>query len=877
MWNLDQIILQATESFLRKLRQRLIITLMVVVLPILGVILYQAKIARDLGIAEAQENAWEVAANVALRESRVIDSARQLLALLADSAEVINGDTRVCNDFLRRFVEHNGLYIDLGVADANGVARCRANVEAVGESVASASHFQRAIAVKGFATGDYALAGAAGRQGVAFAFPLLTPEGNVRAVIFAALDVKWINQLAAESNLADGVALSIVDSQGILLARFPESEKWVGKHLPDASMFEMLRLRMQTTRELIGLDGVERLYALKPLIANTPAAGQIYVMVGIPKALAFGQASRALIRNLSWLFIVALTAGGLAWLVGSKFVVGYVKVRVQAEEERARLAAIVESSEDAIIGMTLDGVITTWNDGAESTYGFSAREIIGKSILQLIPNDHHDEVFALLDVVKQGRGINRYESKRKRKGGRLFDVSASLSPIRDVHRKVVGAATITRDITLLRKGEEQLLVYTDQLEALNRVAQETAETLSVEQVISRGLKRLVSTSGFDFAFVHFSQEISGRDFYGVGVESCSLQEIEAIWLRLGSDFEQCFWRCSNPWFVDDVEAAPEFASAAVDNLVKALAVLPLRQESPLQAAITMLSLKRHSFGADERQFLQAMARQIALGVENARLYSATVQTNQELRREIDERKRAEQTLADFTAMVAHDLRSPLSNVVSITDSLRNGVFGETTELQQEWLWKVQESCRSLITHVSDFLDISKIDAGKLRLTKTPVELNELLHEAFLEYSVEADKKCITFRTEISGNLPRLFADVRRISQVLENLLSNAFKFTPSGGEVSIGARSGSDAEILWWVKDSGVGVPREEFDHIFDKYRQVIGSQQSGHNGTGLGLAICKKVVEAHGGRIWLESEPNKGSTFFVTLPAYFDESGAET
>jgi signal transduction histidine kinase len=296
--------------------------------------------------------------------------------------------------------------------------------------------------------------------------------------------------------------------------------------------------------------------------------------------------------------------------------------------------------------------------------------------------------------------------------------------------------------------------------------------------------------------------------------------------------------------------------------------LPLRQEPPLHAAITILSLKEHSFGADERQFLQAMSRQIALGVENARLYSVTVQANQELRREIDERKRAEQTLADFTAMVAHDLRSPLSNVVSITDSIRNGLFGETTEPQQEWLWKVQESCLSLINHVSDFLDISKIDAGKLQLTKTPVELKALLQEGFLEHSVEANKKRIAFKTEISDDLPRLFVDVRRISQVLENLLSNAFKFTPSGGEISIGARHRGDAEILWWVKDSGIGVPRAEFDHIFDKYRQVTGSQQSGHNGTGLGLAICKKVVEAHGGRIWLESEPDKGSTFFVTLPA---------
>jgi signal transduction histidine kinase len=120
------------------------------------------------------------------------------------------------------------------------------------------------------------------------------------------------------------------------------------------------------------------------------------------------------------------------------------------------------------------------------------------------------------------------------------------------------------------------------------------------------------------------------------------------------------------------------------------------------------------------------------------------------------------------------------------------------------------------------------------------------------------------------DLPRLFVDVRRINQVLENLLSNAFKFTPSGGEILIGARRWGDAEILWWVKDSGIGVPREEFDHIFDKYRQILDAQRDKRSGTGLGLAICKKIIEAHGGRVWLESEPDKGSTFFVTLPTYF-------
>jgi signal transduction histidine kinase len=297
-----------------------------------------------------------------------------------------------------------------------------------------------------------------------------------------------------------------------------------------------------------------------------------------------------------------------------------------------------------------------------------------------------------------------------------------------------------------------------------------------------------------------------------------------------------------------------------------MAVLPLRQEGELRAAITLMRTERHSFGADERRFLEAMSRQIGLGIENARLYSASMQSNADMLREIEERKRAEQTLADFTAMVAHDLRSPLSNVVTITESIRDGLFGPVNELQQKWLWKVQASCKSLISHVSDFLDICRIDAGQMQLTKAPTDLRELLHEGFMEHSVEADKKGIVLKIDVAEDLPRPSVDARRMSQVLENLLSNAFKFTDRGGEISIAARACRGDEVMWSVKDSGIGIPPQEFENIFDKYRQLRGAQRSGPDGSGLGLAICKKIIEAHGGKIWVESEEGKGSTFYVSL-----------
>jgi PAS domain S-box-containing protein len=637
----------------------------------------------------------------------------------------------------------------------------------------------------------------------------------------------------------------------------------------------MLQLRSQISRDLVGLDGVDRLYALKPLLIN--GGGQIYVMVGIPKSLVFGRVNRTLARNLTWLALVSSLATGFAWLIGSKFVVGYVKVRTEAEEARARLAAIVESSEDAVIGMRLDGVVTSWNAGAESMYGYRTHEIVGQPIERLIPPELRDEVGDLLEIVKLGRGINRYESKRMRKNGQIFDVSASLSPVRDLAGKVVGAATITRDVTLLRKGEEQLLAYTDQLENLNSLSQDIAGTLSVDAVVERSLSRIVSTSGCDFAVVRFSMEVAGRTFYGVGRSPCSQIDLEQLWSRLGVDFEQCFWECRNPWFVEDVAATPELAMAAQNNKIKSLAVLPLTHGDSPCATLALLSAEAHMFGAEEKQFLQTTAQQIALAVENARLYGASVQANGDLRREIEERKRAEQTLADFAAMVAHDLRSPLSNVVSITDSIREGLFGPVTDMQQKWLWKVQESCRSLIGHVSDFLDLSKIDAGKLQLTRASMDVAALLQERLLEYSVEAEKRKINLKMEISEGLPLLSIDGRRINQVLDNLLSNAFKFTDVGGEVEVAARRYHDSDVVLWVKDSGIGIPEDEIAAIFDKYRQVTTGRSSNRIGTGLGLAICKKIIEAHGGRIWVESRPGTGSCFFVSLPLNAQEPSYAT
>jgi two-component system, NarL family, sensor histidine kinase BarA len=208
-------------------------------------------------------------------------------------------------------------------------------------------------------------------------------------------------------------------------------------------------------------------------------------------------------------------------------------------------------------------------------------------------------------------------------------------------------------------------------------------------------------------------------------------------------------------------------------------------------------------------------------------------------------------------------------VVSIAESLHGGLFGPVNEQQNKWLWKIETNCKGLIEHVSDFLDLSKIEAGHIELVKKLVDIDALIRESLVEHSIQAERSHIVLRSQIDVQLPAVRVDPRRVNQVLSNLLSNALKFSDDGGEIEVGAGRSREDEVIVWVKDKGVGIPSDEIGQVFEKYRQLSSGRNSGYKGTGLGLVICKEIVEAHGGRIWTESKEGKGTTVFFSLPVH--------
>jgi len=856
----------ATGTFLQRLRRRLLLMIAIAVVPIVAVVLFQAKLRRDVQILEVHEAAWRLTNVIAQRQSHLVESVKQLLVLLAQMPEIGKGQSAACNAFFRGLLAKKQTYFDIGVVDKTGSMICRARDSAPLIDLKHQGLVRRVFETKDFVIGDFQLLGNWQRRALLFGYPILDDSGAVQDVLFAALDVKWIDQLAAETRLPAGTALTILDSNGTILTRVPDQEEWSGRQMPDAPFLELTNLRNQSTKEIDGLDGVTRLYAFNTVGAGG-ARGQLHVIVGVARAIAYSEADQALLWTLFSIFTLAAIAAGMAWFVGSKWVVEYVRKRAEAEEARGRLGAIVDSSEDGIIGMTLEGVITSWNDGAEHIYGYDAATIVGHNVAKLTPLEQRGEIPELMQIVRLGKGINRYESERICKDGKRIAVSVSLSPIRDSQGNIRGAATITRDITLLRKGEEQMLLHNRQLEALRSIAQGTAGTLSVTDMVPQSLERLVALVPCDSAIAYFV----GADGAVNTFSASSLADASSRHGRLVDELAPSVTECTGEWFVEDVAMVPELAAMWTQQGVRSMAILPMTRKGRCRTTLVLLYNISHTFAADETQFLKALARPIALGVENGQLYESSLNLIDKLAGEIEERKRAEKQLADFNAMVIHDLRSPLSNVVSMAESVKEGLFGAVNALQHKWLAKIETNCRSLIDQVSDFLDFSRIDAGKLQLKSGRTNIGWQIDEILTEHSLEAEKRNIKLASKIDEQLPMLLADSRRVGQVLTNFMSNALKFTDDGGRIDVSAWM-SEGSVVVSVRDSGLGIAVEEQKAIFQMYGQLSSSERSQRRGSGIGLIICKNIIEAHGGRIWVESELGKGSNFYFSLPVPADE-----
>jgi len=241
------------------------------------------------------------------------------------------------------------------------------------------------------------------------------------------------------------------------------------------------------------------------------------------------------------------------------------------------------------------------------------------------------------------------------------------------------------------------------------------------------------------------------------------------------------------------------------------------------------------------------------------------EANAELEMTNRELERANRLKSEFLASMSHELRTPLHTIIGFSELLGEKLEGPLNEKQMRFVQHIHKDALHLLELINDVLDISKIEADRLELRPEAFDFTALIAESLASVRSLADAK--SHRVETNSNVPTAIeADRLRIKQVLVNLLSNAIKFTPEGGRIGLEAHV-QDSFVVVSVRDTGVGIPRDEHDAIFDKFHQVGATTKGVREGTGLGLAITKRLVEQHGGRIWVQSKPQEGSTFLFTLP----------
>jgi PAS domain S-box-containing protein len=489
----------------------------------------------------------------------------------------------------------------------------------------------------------------------------------------------------------------------------------------------------------------------------------------------------------------------------------------RAQETAERLAAIVEHSNDAIIGKDLNGMITNWNSAAERLYGFTAQEALGQPISMIVPADREAELKTIMERLLRGEPIEHLETVRLKKDGTQIDVSLTVSPVKNAYGEVIGASKIARDIGQRKGFEEALRTSQARKTAFFRSALDCIISIDHEGRVLEFNRAAERTFGY-------------REDEAVGKELASL----IIPPALREQHRQGLAR-----YLDTGEGP------VLDRRVEMTGLRSDGTELPIELTVTRLLVEgppvftAHLRDITERKQLEKQLHQYIADLSEA-----------------DRRK------DEFLAMLAHELRNPLA-AISYSMQLLSASPDQlslATEITQRQL-------RQLTHLIDDLLDVSRITTNRIQLRKEAVDAGVLVGRAVGTARPAIEERRHQLAVDVASEPMPLFADPTRIEQVVVNLLLNAAKYTPEGGSISIAAYPENEHVVIK-VKDTGVGIPREMLTRVFELFMQVDPNLDRTQGGLGIGLTVVRRLTEMHEGTVAATSEGlGKGSEFTVHLP----------
>ena len=500
------------------------------------------------------------------------------------------------------------------------------------------------------------------------------------------------------------------------------------------------------------------------------------------------------------------------------------------EDRAAWVAAILDSSDDAIVSKTLDGLITSWNRAAERIFGWTAAEAVGRSITIVIPPERLAEEEDILARIHRGEKIEYFETTRIRKDGTRFEISLTVSPIKNAKGEVIGASKIARDISERRHGDEARA----RLAAIVDSADDAIVSKTLDGVITSWNRAAQAMFGWTAA-----EAVGQRITLIIPRERWPEEDEVLARVRKGESIDH----------FDTVRVRKNG-----ERIDVSLTVSPVKD-----ARGRIIGASKIARDVSERKRAEA---------ERTKL----LQTVQQAREEAEELNRSKD---QFLAMLSHELRTPLNAIFGWARMLQSAAMDEATSRRA--IDAILRNATAQVQLVEDLLDVSRIITGKMRLDVQSLDLKSVIESALDAVQPAAAAKGLKIETVLDPNAGPVVGAADRLRQVVWNLLMNAIKFTPRDGRVQVHLRKvKSHVEIV--VSDNGEGIQPEILPFIFDRFRQGDSTTTRPHGGLGLGLALVRHLVDLHGGRVRAASEgPGRGATFVVELPVAILGSEAGT
>ncbi|MGI9189786.1 MAG: MHYT domain-containing protein [Longimicrobiaceae bacterium] len=518
-------------------------------------------------------------------------------------------------------------------------------------------------------------------------------------------------------------------------------------------------------------------------------------------------------RYIAW-FSGAIIA--LLLLFGGSLIALTNKVRrvIRADDrELGQLASIVENSQDAVVSLTPDGVIQSWNSGAERTYGHAQEQAIGASVFMLAPERTHAELRELLERIRHGERIESFETVRLRRDGTEIHVSVSASPIWDEQGSLAAVSEIVRDISERKAAEAQIR---DSEAELRAVFSSMTDVILVLDAEGRYVKVAATNPSLLY---RPAADLEGRTLHEV----------------LPGEQADLF-------------------------LAKIHEVIETQQTGQVE-----YSLDHHGSDLWFSGAVSPMGENAVVWV--ARDITERKQSEESLRQAKEAAEAANRAKSDFLSSMSHELRTPLNSVIGFANVLRKNKAGNLREVELGYLERVHANGTHLLGLINDVLDLSKIEAGKMEMESAPVALDSLVLETLGQLKGAVGGKDIQLRAGLPDDLASLDTDAAKLKQVVINLLGNAIKFTESGSiTVSVAADPATHRPVRLDVTDTGVGIPPDRLSAIFEAFEQAESGTARRFGGSGLGLAISTSLCELMGYRLAVQSEPGVGSTFSILL-----------